>query len=61
MTDKSDDRWGVLKFRLDERKTCQGAVVSYNWITNKIVFGAIFLTCAVCILINVHLGVSESG
>ena len=34
----------MLKFRVDRRKACQEAVVSYNWITDKIVFGAIFST-----------------
>ena len=33
---------GMLKFRVDRRMPCQEAVVPYNWITDKIVFGAIF-------------------
>ena len=40
---------GMLNFRVDRRITCQEAVVSYNWNTDKIVLGAIFstVTCAV--------------
>ena len=37
----------MLKFRVDRRIKCQEAVVSYNWITDKIVFDAILSTCAV--------------